>query len=67
MKICCDSNPSKRPSITKIKDTVYDWHKKSDGIFNEAEKKRLELIKSKVKTTLQKCSKSQANRNKIAY
>jgi hypothetical protein len=47
MKRCWDSDPLKRPSITEIKDTVYDWHKKSGGIFYEAEKQRLELIHSK--------------------
>ncbi|POG70612.1 kinase-like domain-containing protein, partial [Rhizophagus irregularis DAOM 181602=DAOM 197198] len=47
MKRCWTSDPLKRPSITKIKDIVYDWYKKSGGIFYEAEKKRLELIQSK--------------------
>ncbi|CAB4442911.1 unnamed protein product [Rhizophagus irregularis] len=48
MKRCWDSDPSKRPSITEIKEVADDWYKKSGGIFYEAEKKRLELIQLKL-------------------
>jgi serine/threonine protein kinase len=50
MKICWDSDPSKRPSITKIKSIIDDWYrkcKKDDDILTKADEKRMELIQSK--------------------
>ncbi|GES92269.1 kinase-like domain-containing protein [Rhizophagus clarus] len=50
MKRCWHSDPSMRPTITEIKDTVDDWYKKrkkTDRIFTKTERKRLGLIKSK--------------------
>ncbi|GES92242.1 kinase-like domain-containing protein [Rhizophagus clarus] len=44
------SDPSMRPTITEIKDTVDDWYKKrkkTDRIFTKAEEKRSGLIESK--------------------
>ncbi|UZO17071.1 uncharacterized protein OCT59_008433 [Rhizophagus irregularis] len=50
MKRCWDSDPSKRPFITEIKETVDDWYKKrkkTDKIFSKAEGKRSGLIQLK--------------------
>ncbi|GES92260.1 kinase-like domain-containing protein [Rhizophagus clarus] len=50
MKRCWHSDPSIRPTITEIKDTVDDWYKKckkTDRIFTKAEGKRSGLIESK--------------------
>jgi hypothetical protein len=54
MKRCWNPDPLKRPSIAEFKDTVEDWY--STGSywsmntyteeFNQAERKRLELIQS---------------------
>jgi serine/threonine protein kinase len=58
MKKCWDSNPSKRPTINEIFSSVDNWYKlinesyfKWDALtkeFYQAEKKRLELIQSKI-------------------
>ena len=52
MKSCWDSDPKKRPSITKISNLLYDWsYNRKRSIektqFSEANIKRAELIKSK--------------------
>jgi hypothetical protein len=49
MKRCWDSEPSKRPSIAKIKSIIDDWFKKckkDDDILTKSDEKRLELIQS---------------------
>ncbi len=46
MKKCWDPDPSKRPSIKKICEIVDNWCQKNKQ-FNQAEEKRLELIKLK--------------------
>jgi len=49
MKKCWDSNPLKRPSIVEIWDSASEWHiyfLKGEQ-FEQAEKKRLELIQLK--------------------
>ena len=45
MKSCWDPNPKKTPSITEISETLDSWSKSSQP-FEQAFKKRLELIKS---------------------
>ncbi|GES73410.1 kinase-like domain-containing protein [Rhizophagus clarus] len=49
IKRCLDSDPSKRPSITEIKEAADDWYKKcrKSAIFRKAEETRTELIRSK--------------------
>src|SRR5581483_4452412 len=49
MKECLDADPSKRPSIEKICETISDWIYRSEKVkqFEQAEEKRLELIQSK--------------------
>ncbi|UZO24723.1 uncharacterized protein OCT59_017017 [Rhizophagus irregularis] len=46
---CWDSNPSKRPSITVITETAYNWYVKNkySKQIQQAEEIRIELIKSK--------------------
>ena len=55
MKRCWDSDPSKRPSIAEIKNTIMDLHlfgyssmypNTNAEEFKQAERKRLQLIKS---------------------
>ena len=49
VKQCWDSDPSKRPSIKKIRETVGGWYYRNINVeqFNQAEEKRSELIKLK--------------------
>ncbi|CAI2165023.1 8462_t:CDS:2 [Funneliformis geosporum] len=49
MKRCWDSDPLKRPPIKEIRKTIGCWYRgeKKDTQLNQAEKKRLELIKLK--------------------
>jgi serine/threonine protein kinase len=49
MKKCWSSNPSKRPSVTEITKTFSDWYYKKNCVeqFEQAERKRLELIQLK--------------------
>ena len=49
MKRCWDSNPANRPSAEEIYEIVYSWLFREKDIeqFNQAEEKRLELIKSR--------------------
>ena len=49
MKRCWDSDPSKRPYIKEIRRIIGGWFRgeKKDEEFNQAEEKRLELIKLK--------------------
>ncbi|EXX55193.1 kinase-like protein [Rhizophagus irregularis] len=49
MKSCWDSDPFKRPSIRKIRETVDDWYKKrnkTERLFIEAEERRSILTRS---------------------
>jgi serine/threonine protein kinase len=46
IKSCWDSDPFRRPTIRRIRETVDDWYKKrnkTEKIFNEAEGERLRL------------------------
>ncbi|RIA93800.1 kinase-like domain-containing protein [Glomus cerebriforme] len=49
MKSCWDPDPQKRPSITEIRETFYEWCFRNKNIeqFNQAEIKRNELMDSK--------------------
>ncbi|GBC18024.2 kinase-like domain-containing protein [Rhizophagus irregularis DAOM 181602=DAOM 197198] len=49
MKRCLDSNPTKRPSANEIYEISYFWLFRNEDIeqFNEAEKRRLELLELK--------------------
>ena len=48
MKRCWDSDPLKRPSINKIRETSYVWCTSAfEEQFKQAEKRRIELIQSK--------------------
>jgi serine/threonine protein kinase len=49
MKRCWDSDPSKRPLITEITESLNDWNhnNKYVELFKQAERKRLELIQLK--------------------
>jgi serine/threonine protein kinase len=49
MNKCWDSNPKKRPSAEEIYETFYFWLFRKEHIeqFNEAEKRRLELLELK--------------------
>jgi hypothetical protein len=48
MKSCWDPDPKKRPSAKNIRNTLGSWYFKNKNIelFNKAELKRMELIKS---------------------
>ncbi|GES81848.1 kinase-like domain-containing protein [Rhizophagus clarus] len=47
MRNCWDSNPQKGPSIKEIYQTFKNWQFCDKDAFNQAEAKRVELIKSK--------------------
>ncbi|PKY29537.1 kinase-like protein [Rhizophagus irregularis] len=49
MKSCWHSDPQKRPSIKKIRFTIGNWifKNKNNEVFNQAEEKRIELVKLK--------------------
>jgi hypothetical protein len=48
MKSCWDPDPKKRPSAKNIRNTLGSWYFKNKNIelFNKAELKRIELIRS---------------------
>ena len=48
MKSCWDADPEKRPSTTEIRKILHKWYyaRKNIKLFNKAEIKRRELIKS---------------------
>ncbi|GES81616.1 kinase-like domain-containing protein [Rhizophagus clarus] len=48
MKRCWDSDPTKRPSITEIRETLSLWYNEKESVeFDEAEKARNKLIESR--------------------
>ncbi|CAI2201158.1 10693_t:CDS:1, partial [Funneliformis geosporum] len=47
MKKCWDSDPSKRPSIKEILEFIGIWDMIYKIEFDEAEEKRVKLVKSK--------------------
>jgi serine/threonine protein kinase len=49
MKSCWDSDPKKRPNITEVRKIIGKWFYRNNDIeqFNQAEIKRIELIKLK--------------------
>ncbi|PKB92351.1 hypothetical protein RhiirA5_445025, partial [Rhizophagus irregularis] len=47
MKCCWDTDPNKRPSIAKIRDSIYDFVDLNRKKYDQFEVKRMELIQSK--------------------